>query len=136
MVRPGDTLWSLAATHLGNPNRWNELFETNRGRVEPGGNLVNPNLIYAGWTLKFPVGATGISPHTTPTRATTAQGSKRAATVLASNLAAGQGNGDPASADRFRSRGVVHMSLGRLRFPTDPLGVGRFEPGRHSATTD
>ena len=95
VVRPGDTLWSLAATHLGNPNRWNELFETNRGRVEPGGNLVNPNLIYAGWTLKFPVGATGISPHTTPTRATTAQGSKRAATVLASNLAAGEGTVTP-----------------------------------------
>ena len=95
VVRPGDTLWSLAATHLGNPNRWNELFEMNRGRAEPGGNLVNPNLIYAGWTLKFPVGATGISPHTTATRAITAQGSKRAAAVPANNLAAGAGTVTP-----------------------------------------
>ena len=73
VVQPGDTLWALAAAHLGNPYRWVELFDLNRGRAEPGGRLVDSNLIYAGWMLEFPVGATGISSGATSTRATTAQ---------------------------------------------------------------
>ena len=31
----------IAATHLGNPNRWTELFNLNRDRAEPGGRLVH-----------------------------------------------------------------------------------------------
>jgi nucleoid-associated protein YgaU len=62
VVQPGDTLWSLAATHLGNPYRWVELYNLNRDRAEPGGqHLVNPDRIYAGWTLEVPQGAAGWS---------------------------------------------------------------------------
>lgn len=62
VVQPGDNLWDLAAAHLGSPLRWYELYNLNRDRAEPGGGvLVNPNLIYPGWTLQFPAGATGLA---------------------------------------------------------------------------
>jgi LysM domain len=62
VVQPGDNLWDLAAAHLGSPLRWYELYSLNQDRAEPGGGaLVNPNLIYPGWTLEFPAGATGLA---------------------------------------------------------------------------
>jgi LysM repeat protein len=61
VVQPGDTLWHLAATHLGSPTLWTELFALNQGRHEPnGGAFVNPNLIYPGWTIGLPTGATAV----------------------------------------------------------------------------
>jgi LysM domain len=67
-VKPNDTLWDLAAGHLGDAHRWSQLFDLNRGRPEPGGRLVDPNLIYVGWTLRFPDGATGLTLETAPHR--------------------------------------------------------------------
>ena len=62
VVQPGDDLWDLAAAHLGSPLRWYELYNLNQDRAEPGGGvLVNPNLIYPGWTLEFPAGAIGLA---------------------------------------------------------------------------
>ncbi len=62
VVQPDNTLWSLAAAHLGNPYRWVELYNLNRDRAQPGGQrLVNPDRIYAGWTLEVPQGAAGWS---------------------------------------------------------------------------
>ena len=62
VVQPGDNLWDLAAAHLGSPLRWYELYSLNQDRTEPGGEaLVNPNLIYPGWTLEFPAGTTGLA---------------------------------------------------------------------------
>jgi nucleoid-associated protein YgaU len=49
-VRPGDTLWDLAAAHLGDPMRWPLLHEANRGIVK------DPNLIYPGQSLRIPAG--------------------------------------------------------------------------------
>jgi nucleoid-associated protein YgaU len=89
VVQPGDTLWDIAATHLGNPDRWSELFDLNRGRAEPGGQLVSPNLIYAGWTLEFPAGATGLSSHTTSTGTISAQAPKQTGAVFTSTVMAG-----------------------------------------------
>jgi nucleoid-associated protein YgaU len=88
VVQPGDSLWALAAAHLGSPYRWSELFELNRGRAEPGGRLVDPNLIYVGWTLKFPPGATGLatnsaSAHTVESRALENRPTSAGKTVLA-----------------------------------------------------
>lgn len=48
-VRAGDTLWGLAERHLGDPNRWPEIFELNRARI------TDPDLIRAGWSLNVPV---------------------------------------------------------------------------------
>jgi nucleoid-associated protein YgaU len=86
IVKTHDTLWALAATHLGNPDRWSELFELNRGRAEPGGQLVNPDLIYAGWTLEFPASATGLSPHAASTGTIAANGPRQTSAVLTSTV--------------------------------------------------
>jgi LysM repeat protein len=68
VVQPGDTLWDLAAQHLGNPLRYQELFALNRGVPQADGHtLVDPNLIYPGMKLQFPADATGI-----PTNSVTA----------------------------------------------------------------
>jgi nucleoid-associated protein YgaU len=50
-VRPGDTLWDLAATHLGEATLWPELHEANQDTVP------NPDLIYPGQQLRLPASA-------------------------------------------------------------------------------
>jgi LysM repeat protein len=61
VVQPHDTLWGLAARHLGNPLRWQELFALNRGLHQADGQaLVDPDVIHPGWKLQFPADATGI----------------------------------------------------------------------------
>ncbi|HEY6099120.1 MAG TPA: LysM peptidoglycan-binding domain-containing protein [Anaeromyxobacter sp.] len=47
-VRRGDTLWALAAKHLGDPARWPRLHEANRDRIR------DPDLIYPGQRLEVP----------------------------------------------------------------------------------
>jgi nucleoid-associated protein YgaU len=49
-VRPGDTLWDLAAAHLGDPLKWPLLHQANRGIVS------DPDLIYPGQSLRIPPG--------------------------------------------------------------------------------
>jgi DNA-binding SARP family transcriptional activator/LysM repeat protein len=55
-VRRGDTLWNIARDWLGDPSRWPEIYELNKGRHFPavGGILRDPDLIYPGWTLRLP----------------------------------------------------------------------------------
>lgn len=47
-VAKGDCLWRLSAAHLGDPNAWRRLYETNRGKIR------NPDLIYPGQTIELP----------------------------------------------------------------------------------
>lgn len=47
-VRRGDTLWDLARECLGNPYRWPEIYQLNRGIV------ADPDLIYPRESLHFP----------------------------------------------------------------------------------
>jgi len=55
-VRRWDTLWGIADAHLGDPLRWPEVFELNRGRPQPdGGRLTEPGLIRPGWQLQIPL---------------------------------------------------------------------------------
>ena len=69
-VKARDDLWTLAETHLGDPRRWRELFELNRGRPQPkGGALRNSRLIRPGWVLQFPQDAIGLD-KATPAPAT------------------------------------------------------------------
>jgi LysM repeat protein len=49
VVRRGDTLWALAASHLGDPLRWPRLHRANRDRIR------DPDLIYPGQRLDLPV---------------------------------------------------------------------------------
>ena len=56
-VQRGDSLWRIARIHLGSGNRWREIFDLNRGRVQPDGRtLRNPDLIQIGWMLELPAG--------------------------------------------------------------------------------
>lgn len=48
-VMKGDSLWKIAATHLGSGSRWNEIYNLNKSAI--GG---NPNLIYPGQVFTLP----------------------------------------------------------------------------------
>lgn len=47
-VQSGDTLWALAARHLGDGNRWAEIYDLNRGVI------ADPNVIEVGQVLRLP----------------------------------------------------------------------------------
>jgi LysM repeat protein len=69
-VAPGDNLWDLAARHLGDPMRWRDIYNQNRGRPQPDGRrLENPNLILPGWQLALPPTAPPAPPPAEPTPA-------------------------------------------------------------------
>ncbi len=47
-VASGDTLWHIAQRHLGDGERWREIFNMNREKIG------NPNLIFPGQVLRIP----------------------------------------------------------------------------------
>ncbi len=54
-VVPGDTLWSVAESQLGDPRRYTEIFDASSETVQPDGRtLSDPNLIVPGWVLTVP----------------------------------------------------------------------------------
>jgi nucleoid-associated protein YgaU len=54
-VRHGDSLWSIAEHHLGDGQRWREIYQLNLGRDQRlGGRLTDPDVILTGWILKLP----------------------------------------------------------------------------------
>lgn len=55
VVEPGDTLSGIAAEHLGDPDRYPDIFAANTGIPQPaGGQLSDPDLILPGWRLALP----------------------------------------------------------------------------------
>lgn len=55
VVRPGDSLWSIAETKLNDPYRWREIWRLNHDRSMPDGErLLRPGFIRPGWTLRLP----------------------------------------------------------------------------------
>ena len=58
VTQTGDTLWSIAQRFYGDGNRWNAIYEANRGTI--GG---NPDHIQDGWTLTIPDVSTTPPPH-------------------------------------------------------------------------
>ncbi|WP_058235212.1 LysM peptidoglycan-binding domain-containing protein [Devriesea agamarum] len=70
-VRSGDTLWSLANTHLGNGSRWREISELNSGVTQPDGDALEPGpnaWLTPGWTLRLPAAqpvVVTVGPHDT-----------------------------------------------------------------------
>ncbi len=62
-VRPGDSLWSIAAARLGDGDDWPAIAALNLGRTMADGlQFVDPNTIHAGWTLELPDGAAPLAP--------------------------------------------------------------------------
>jgi len=58
VIVEGDSLWRIAEEHLGDPQRWKEIYELNRFRVQPDGDvLTDPEIIRPGWTLALPADA-------------------------------------------------------------------------------
>ena len=54
-VVPGDTLWGIAESQLGDGARYKEIVALNAGRVQPDGATLGPdNWVYAGWELQLP----------------------------------------------------------------------------------
>ncbi len=55
VVKPGDTLWSIAASQLGSPLRWQDLAKMNLGMLQADGQrLDNANWLQPGWVLQLP----------------------------------------------------------------------------------
>ena len=53
----GDTLWDIADEELGDPARYPEIVEANRGDLQTDGRrLSDPDLILPGWILELPGG--------------------------------------------------------------------------------
>lgn len=78
VVEPGDSLWKLAEEHLGDGDRYTEIYAANAGKPQPdGGALTHPNLIEPGWRLDLPVDDTsnpaGTPPAADPIEAPTAE---------------------------------------------------------------
>ena len=48
VVKPGDSLWAIAETQLGDPNKWPKIAEANQDLIE------DPSLIIPGWKLDIP----------------------------------------------------------------------------------
>jgi hypothetical protein len=66
-VQRRDTLWDIAERHLGDPFRWQEIYNLNQGRPQADGTcLTDPDLIYAGWRLDMPADAMGLAPSPAP----------------------------------------------------------------------
>lgn len=56
-----DNLWDIAERHLGDGRRYKEIFELNRGRIQPDGHELSlARLIYPEWLLIMPDDATGL----------------------------------------------------------------------------
>lgn len=53
VVQAGDSLWEIAESQLGDPSRWDEIFEANRSRLEAAGHT-DPNMLLIGWELVLP----------------------------------------------------------------------------------
>ena len=54
-VTRGDSLWSLAAAHLGNGEQWQQIYDRNTDRRQHDGQrLTDPDLIRPGWVLELP----------------------------------------------------------------------------------
>ena len=55
-----ETLWDIADRFLGSGSRYKEIFELNRGVVQPDGStMTTTDLIKAGWVLRLPADAQG-----------------------------------------------------------------------------
>jgi LysM domain len=67
-VAPGDDLSGLAATHLGDEDKWHDIFEANKGRQFGDVTFDQPDIIMPGWELNLPAEpSTSVAAPITPT---------------------------------------------------------------------
>ncbi|MDI6872308.1 MAG: LysM peptidoglycan-binding domain-containing protein [Bacillota bacterium] len=152
-VRPGDSLWRIAESLLGDGFRWTEIWELNQGREMGGGRrFTDADLILPGWLLELPVqatiplvppveeAATASTPMPSPTAVPSATPETRSAPVPQPTAApiqppAGDGGGGfrwpaappmLAAAAGLATAGAAVLAVRRLvrRDGTSPLRVG------------
>src|SRR6516162_1131555 len=99
------TLYRIAAATLGNGSLFMQIFDLNKGRLQPNGQrLENPHSVEPGWILLLPPGASGPGVHFGPLPATAkatsrvvsrpaARSHTTAATSPAAAASAGYGSG-------------------------------------------
>lgn len=57
--RGPDTYWDIAEARLGGGEHWQQIWDLNRGRTQPDGEVMsNPGLLKPGWTVLLPAAAT------------------------------------------------------------------------------
>jgi tetratricopeptide (TPR) repeat protein len=96
VVRPGDSLWKIAADQLGDGRRWPEIQAANRA---PGARRPSDaDLLQPGQSIRMPTGAAGTA---APAAAAETPGSNALAAGPAAktDIAAGQDAGSPPPAD-------------------------------------
>jgi DNA-binding SARP family transcriptional activator len=78
VVRPDETLWDIARTELGDPRRWRELFDLNRGRLQSDGRrLEDSELLRPGWRIELPGVLEAQGPHPVAARTVATNGRAR-----------------------------------------------------------
>lgn len=65
--RHHDSLWAMADRFLGDGLRWKEIYELNRGKLQPDGRrLDDADLIHPGWRMTLPADARGEGVYAAP----------------------------------------------------------------------
>lgn len=125
--RNHDTLWDISERLLGDPLRYKEIYELNKGRMQSDGRrLTDADLIQPGWQLRLPADAKGpgvritpVSSVQTPTsseRPSSLEGTGERTAPLASTLSdlAGDDRGSDPAAEvaEDRTQGIAELLLG------------------------
>jgi hypothetical protein len=111
--RHHDTLWGIAERTLGDPLRYNEIYELNKDRIQPDGSrLTDADLIRPGWQMVLPADAHGpdvrvleTTPASHPRGARVYAGAGSHTDVVASEATVGQD-------DSGRTGGLDQLLLG------------------------
>jgi hypothetical protein len=118
------TLYGIAAATLGNGSLFMEIFNLNKGRLQPNGQrLENPQSVEAGWILLLPRGASGPGVHDGPLP-TTAKATSRPAHRTAPRSQARAAAGPQAASAGHGSGTAAEASIGVALLVFAVAGLG------------
>ena len=133
VVERHDTLWGIAGRELGDPLRWQEIYELNHGRAEPGGaTLDDPHWIYPGWTLLLPVPPAPLQAHPAPPPAPAPpapRAPETATTSTTTSVPVPQQTQPPAAAPVHHGHPHAVPSPALVELPSGSVVAGSFASG-------
>lgn len=110
-VVSGDTLSGIAQRTLGDGNKYHELFKLNKNKTESDGRVfTDPNLIYPGWTIELPSGATATVSSSTDSSSSSSSDSSNASSDSGSSDATASNSADNSSASSDSSSSSSNSS--------------------------